>query len=255
MLIGIQGLETHYSDEGKGAPLVLLHGWGASAESLAGVVADLVDRFRCVAVDLPGFGWSQPPPVAWGTGEYAAHVLHLLRGLGIQRFACLGHSFGGRVAIRLAAGEPARVGRLVLVASSGIRPPRGARYYVRVGMAKLMMRVLSLPVWGKAGERMLARRLERIGSRDYRSAGPMRPTLVRLVNEDLTPVLPTVQAPTLILWGDRDTEVPRRHMEIMQARIRGSRLVVFEGVGHFPFLDRPAEFCVEVKGFLEGEQP
>ncbi len=255
MLIRIDGLETHYRDEGKGDPLFLLHGWGSSCQSFDGVEAALADRFRCLAVDLPGFGWSPIPPAAWGTREYALHVEHLLTALGVERSACLGHSFGGRVAIRLAAEAPARVSKLVLVASAGIRAPRGARYYARLGVTKLLKRVLSLPLWGAAGARLLARRLERVGSRDYRTAGAMRPTLVRLVNEDLAPLLPAIQAPTLILWGDRDTEVPRRNAEILQAGIRGSRLVVFEGAGHFPFLDLPKDFCDATKAFLQEGRP
>jgi pimeloyl-ACP methyl ester carboxylesterase len=79
----------------------------------------------------------------------------------------------------------------------------------------------------------------------------MRPTLVKLVNEDLTPVLPAIQAPTLILWGDRDQEVPRSAMETMATKIPQSRLVVYSGAGHFPFLDAPEEFCRTVRGFLQ----
>ena len=97
---------------------------------------------------------------------------------------------------------------------------------------------------------MISKMYDRFGSRDYRAAGKMRPTLVKVVNEDLTPLLPAVQAPTLILWGDQDQEVPRSAMEIMAARIPRARLVVFEGAGHFPFLDMPEEFCETVKGFL-----
>ncbi len=96
----------------------------------------------------------------------------------------------------------------------------------------------------------------RVGSRDYRNAGAMRPTLVRLVNEDLVPLLPAVQAPTLILWGDQDREVGRAAMDTMQARIPRARLVVFPGAGHFPFVDAPAEFAKALLPFLaEGVEP
>ena len=95
----------------------------------------------------------------------------------------------------------------------------------------------------------------RVGSRDYRNAGAMRPTLVRLVNEDLAPLLPAVQAPTLILWGDQDREVGRTAMDTMQARIPRARLVVFPGAGHFPFADAPAKFAESLLPFLaEGER-
>ena len=251
MLARINGLDTFYTVEGRGEPVVLLHGWGASSQSLAPLCGALADAFRILAVDLPGFGWSQAPPTAWGTAEYAGHVERLLQEAGVGRAALVGHSFGGRIAIALAARQPARVSRLVLVASAGIRPRRRAGYYVRVAAAKLARRFFSLPGWGATGERIIEKVSGRFGSRDYRAAGPMRPTLVKVVNEDLTPLLPAIQAPTLILWGDQDQEVPRSAMEIMADRIPRSRLVVFGGAGHFPFLDVPEKFCGMVKDFLQ----
>lgn len=250
MLLRINGLETYFEEAGRGDPVVLLHGWQASSQNLAALAAGLSDTFRVLTADLPGFGWSQPPPVAWGTAEYAAHVERLMQETGMVGASLLGHSFGGRVAIRLAATQPALVPRLVLVASSGIRPRRRIGYYARVSSYKLARWLFSLPGWGGTGRRLIARVSGRFGSRDYRAAGSMRPTLVRLVNEDLTPLLPAVQAPTLILWGDRDQEVPRGAMEIMAAGIPHARLLVFEGAGHFPFLDAPEPFCRTVKEFL-----
>lgn len=253
MLIRINGLETYFTEAGRGDPVVLLHGWGTSSESLVPLCEALADSFRVLAVDLPGFGWSQAPPVAWGTADYAAHVERLMQETRVTGAALVGHSFGGGIAITLAAKQPARVSRLVLVAGAGIRPRRRAGYYVRVGAVKLARRFFSLPGWGAAGRRMISKMYDRFGSQDYRAAGKMRPTLVKVVNEDLTPVLPAVQAPTLILWGDRDQEVPRSAVEIMAAGIPRARLIVFEGAGHFPFLDAPEEFARSLTGFLRGE--
>jgi pimeloyl-ACP methyl ester carboxylesterase len=250
VLLRINGLETYYTVEGQGPPAVLLHGWGASSQTLAPLCGALADSFRVLAADLPGFGWSPAPPGAWGTADYAGHVERLMQEVGIGRAALLGHSFGGRIAIRLAAQQPALVSRLALVASAGIRPPRRVGYRVKVAAAKLTRWFFSLPGWGATGQRMVSRVSNRFGSRDYRAAGAMRPTLVKVVNEDLAPLLPAVQAPTLILWGDRDQEVPRNAMEIMAARIPHASLVVFEGAGHFPFLDAPEKFCGTLKEFL-----
>ena len=255
MLIRINGLETYYRLEGQGAPVVLLHGWGVSHESFAALAPVLAERFQALSVDLPGFGWSQAPPHAWGTAEYRDHVAALLDGLAIGPASVLGHSFGGRIALRLAAEQPARVARLVLVASAGLRPPRSWRFYVRVGTAKLLKGLSNLPGCRGVGRRAVERWAGRVGSRDYRNAGAMRPTLVRLVNEDLAPLLSAVQAPTLILWGDQDREVGRVAMDTMQARIPRARLVVFPGAGHFPFVDAPAEFAESLLPFLsEGGQ-
>jgi pimeloyl-ACP methyl ester carboxylesterase len=74
-----------------------------------------------------------------------------------------------------------------------------------------------------------------------------------VVNEDLTPLLPMVHAPVLLLWGDRDQEVGRHAMEIMTAKIPRARLMVFPGAGHFPFQDAPDEFRRRLTGFLQGE--
>ena len=255
MLLRINGLETYCRLEGQGDPIVLLHGWRTSSQSLSAIAVSLANGFRVLVIDLPGFGWSQAPPVAWGTGDYVAHVERLMDEFAITRASLVGHSFGGRIAISMSAGHPARVSRLVLVASAGIRSPRGIGYYVRVGIAKTVRRFFSLPVWGRGGERIIAKVYGRIGSRDFRVAGQMRPTLVRVVNEDLTPLLPKVEAPTLILWGDQDQEVPRSAMDTMAARIPGARLVVFDGAGHFPFLDAPGEFARTLISFLQEERP
>ena len=251
MLLRINGLQSYFTEEGRGDPVVLLHGWGTSSQSLAPLCGDLADAYRVLAVDLPGFGWSQAPPVAWGTADYAEHLRRLLEQAGIERAALIGHSFGGRIAISLAATRPAGVSRLVLVASAGIRPPRRAGIHVRVTTAKLARWFFSLPGWGRTGQRIIAKVYGRFGSRDYRAAGLMRPTFVKVVNEDLTPLLPSIQVPTLIVWGDQDQEVPRSAMEIMAARIPQARLVVFEGAGHFPFLDAPEEFGRTLKAFLQ----
>jgi pimeloyl-ACP methyl ester carboxylesterase len=253
VLIRIGGLDTYCDLKGQGDPVVLLHGWGSSSQSLAGVAASLLGAFRVLSVDLPGFGWSQAPPEAWGTEEYTAHLLGLLEQTGIGRAAFLGHSFGGRIAITLAARHPERVSRLVLVASSGIRPKRSLRLRLTVAATKLLSRVLAMPCWGSGGERLLSRWRDRVGSRDYRAAGRMRPTLVRLVNEDITPLLPMIQAPTMLVWGDRDQEVGRVATETLAAQIPRARLVVFPGAGHFPFQDDPDEFCRRLTGFLQGE--
>jgi len=250
VLIRVNDLDTYFSLMGEGNPVLLLHGWGASAESLGGVAKALEDQFRVLAIDLPGFGWSPTPAVAWGTREYAAHVEAFMDSAGIPVASVLGHSFGGRITLALAAHAPHRVRNLVLVASAGIRPRRGPGYHVKVGAAKLAKRLFLSRIMGRLGDRILSGVDERVGSRDYRKAGRMRATLVKVVNEDLRAILSSIRAPALIIWGDRDQEVPRSSMEIMARGINGSTLEVMEGAGHFPFVDMPDRFVDLVKGFL-----
>ena len=242
MLVRVNDLDTHCTRWGEGSPVILLHGWGTSGESLEGIAKALEDRFRVYTIDLPGFGWTPPPPAVWGTQEYASHVEGFMDCIGVSSASVLGHSFGGRIALALAARSPHRVRKLILVASAGIRPRRRPGRLVKSLAGKLGTRVFSHPLWGPLGERIVSAVARRIGSRDYRNAGRMRPILVKVVNEDLRDILPSVRVPTLIIWGDSDPGIPRSSMEIMAKGIGGSRLQVMEGAGHFPFRDRPDRF-------------
>ncbi|MDE2058313.1 MAG: alpha/beta hydrolase [candidate division NC10 bacterium] len=250
MLIRVGDLDTHFTVWGEGRPVILLHGWGTSAESLSVVAKALEDRFRVYALDLPGFGWTPSAATTWGTWEYASYVEAFMDRVGIPMASMVGHSFGGRIALVLAAQRPDRVRSLVLVASAGIRPKRGLLYRVKAGAARLAKRFFSLSLWGRLGERVVAELYRRVGSRDYRNAGPLRATLVKVVGEDLRGILSSIRVPTLIIWGDRDQEVPFSSMEIMARGIPGSRLEVLEGAGHFPFVDRPDRFDQLVREFL-----
>ncbi len=253
MLAVVDGRETYFRAQGAGPPCLLLHGWGVSSESFAGLACALRARFAVTAVDLPGFGWSAPPPSAWGSLDYARHVEQFMRVVGMPPAHVLGHSFGGRVALALAAHFPQRVRRLVLVASGGIRPPRTPRFYLTVGAARIARRVFAPALWGRLGRRIQEALRRRLGSRDYQQAGAMRPTLVRLVNEDARELLPRVQAPTLIVWGSRDREVPEASVRIMARGIPGARLEILAGAGHFPFADVPERFVRVVGDFLAEE--
>lgn len=250
MLVRINDLDTHFTLSGEGRPVVLLHGWGTSGESLGGIAKALEDQFLEYVIDLPGFGWTPPPPAVWGTRDYASHVDAFMDSTRIPSASVLGHSFGGRIALALAAHSPHRVRHLILVASAGIRPRRGLGYSLRVAGAKLGKRLFSSPMWGRLGDRILFAISQRVGSRDYLNAGRMQATLVKVVNEDLRGILPSIRVPTLIIWGDRDQEVPRSSMEIMAQGIKDSRLEVMEGAGHFPFIDRSEAFGRMVRDFL-----
>lgn len=239
---------------GEGAPLLLLHGWGASAELFAPLLDALQPGRRLIVPDLPGFGATPPPPVAWSAREYAAWTLALLDRLGVERVDVIGHSNGGRIAIVLAAERPERVRRVVLTSSAGVPSRHGFRDRLAVRTYKALRGVERSSLAPASLRTAAKRRADRRGSDDYRAAsGTMRATLVRLVNEDLRPLLPRIGAPTLLVWGDRDTETPLSDAREMERLIPDSGLVVFEGGGHFAYLDQAARFCLVVDSLLRGE--
>jgi pimeloyl-ACP methyl ester carboxylesterase len=247
----IDGMTLRYHVGGQGPPILLLHGWGGSIESFAPVLNDLQRSYSVSAFDLPGFGHSSLPPMAWGSAEYAQLTIKLMDYCKLDRPHLVGHSFGGQVGIRLAATHAERVGKLVLVCSAGIRTRRTFAAQVKRSAARLG-RWLAM-YGGRAGERVRQAIYRRIQSQDYAHAGPLRPTLVKVVNEDLTGLLPQIQSPTLLMWGAHDRDVPLASAQVMARLIPGAQLVVLENAGHFPYLDQFDRFRLIVGRFLRGE--
>jgi pimeloyl-ACP methyl ester carboxylesterase len=212
-------------DEISGDPsrrhLLFLHGWGGSRESLRGI-ATLFQHTDCVhLLDLPGFGEAPLPPETWGTIEYAdlvqQYILERIHG----PIVLVGHSFGGRVSVRLASRRLAQVQRLVLLGVPGLPQPAMSRTRVRRWGIRTLRKVLIAlkPVIGERGVRW---HTERFGSKDYQAAGALRPVLIRTVNEDLTESARSIACPTLLLWGTDDTETPpwlgRRYAELLGSK-------------------------------------
>jgi pimeloyl-ACP methyl ester carboxylesterase len=237
--------------QGTGRPLLLLHGWGVSSDLFAPILAGLQAGRQLIVPDLPGFGATPEPDTAWSVHEYAAWCVALLDRLGIEQCDLIGHSNGGRIGIVLAAAHPARIARMVLTGSAGIRPRRTLRDAARVRTYKVL-RVLERSAAVPGAVRRVAKRsADQRGSADYRAASrAMRGTLVRIVNEDLRALLPALRMPVLLIWGERDTETPIDDGRLMERLIPDAGLVVFEGAGHYAYLEHPDRFCRIVDVFL-----
>jgi pimeloyl-ACP methyl ester carboxylesterase len=249
--VDAQGIHTRVRRAGEGSPVVVLHGWGGRLESMVPVADCLHDRFLTVALDLPGFGESQMPPEVWGSEEYARHVAAVLDSIGIARAHCVGHSFGAKAALCLAAARPDMVDKLVVVASPGLRTPPSLEARIKRTMSRGARSVGRLGAPGRALRDAMYRR---VASRDYRDAGELRPILVRVVNEDLADVLTKIASPTLLVWGADDEDVPVAVARRMERLIPDAGLVTLEGAGHFCYLDQPARFCRIVRHFFLGEE-
>lgn len=252
VFIEIDHLRIYVEQAGQGPPVLLLHGWQNSARTLASIRDALTPSHRVWALDLPGFGLSSAPPETWGTYEYADFVRHAMQRLEIEHADLLGHSRGGAIGIVLAAQSPNLIDRLVLVGSAGLRAPRTLALRLRGQTARNARRLLDRPLTGRAGRRVLNWLYGQLGMSDYRDAGPLRATFVKMVNQDLRLLLPQIQAPVLLLWGARDQETPLWMGRQMAAAIPKAELVVFEQAGHFVFLEEREAFNHTLLGFLSG---
>jgi pimeloyl-ACP methyl ester carboxylesterase len=241
------GHKTRVLEAGSGPGVVVLHGWGGRIESMAPAIQCLAGAFHVVALDLPGFGEAAHPRGGWGTPDYAAYVRDVLAELGIATAFFVGHSFGAKISLYLAATHPGLVEKLVVVGSPGLRTPPSLSARVK-RLASRGARVAGY--LGPPGRAVRSAVYERVASQDYRDAGPMRPVLVKVVNEDLSGLLRRVASPTLLVWGTRDDAVPVAHARRMERLIPDAGLVLFEGAGHFAYLDEPQRFCHIVRHFL-----
>jgi pimeloyl-ACP methyl ester carboxylesterase len=252
--IDVAGLRIRHLVQGSGPPVLVLPGWAAPIEAVFPIVAGLAPVATVHTLDLPGIGQSDAPPEQpWGVEDYQAFVASFMDTLGIDQAAIVAHSNGGRIAIRMAATEPQRVKRLILVDSAGIRPKRTLRYYRRVAVAKVAKHAARL--LGAPGERLRERLVSKVASTDYLSAGEMRPTLVRLVNTDLREHLPHIGCPTLLIWGADDADTPPSDGRLMERLIPDAGLVVFEQAGHYSYLDQRARFATVARHFLAPPSP
>jgi pimeloyl-ACP methyl ester carboxylesterase len=222
------------------APVVLLHGWGACGATMRILFDGLKADNRAVfAPDLPFFGQSEPPPESWGVYDYADLAADLIRAAcGGAAAVVIGHSFGGRLGIILAAKYPELVQKLVLIDAAGCKPKIDLKKRLKIIRHKIRS------LLGLKPERTA-------GSADYRALPDnMKGVFVRVVNESLEPLFGKIGAPTLIIWGDRDRDTPPYMARRMNKKIRGSGLVMLAGAGHYSFLDAPTRVLAAIKSFI-----
>jgi pimeloyl-ACP methyl ester carboxylesterase len=210
---------------------------GVGARPVTGAVS-------VIGPDLFGFGSTPPPPEPWGSDDYARHLLPLFEADGVlaERVVIVGHSFGGRVAVRLQRLVPDRIERMVLTGVPLLdRPDRRSRPPTPY---RLIRRLHALGLIG--ADRMEAAR-NRYGSRDYREAqGVMRGVLVASLGERYTEDMAAIDCPVQLVWGEQDTEVPLEVAVRAQGIFPRATLTVLPGVGHLVPTEAPAHLLAVI---------
>lgn len=250
MTFKYKNIEININVAGEGDPVLLLHGWGCSNEIFKQIQTVLATSYKTYNFDFPGFGKSDEPTEVWGTEEYTRMVEQFVQENHIERPALVGHSFGGRISIIFASRN--ETSRVVLVDAAGIKPKRPFKYYWKVYTFKTMKWLCNTFLPKKTAQAIIDKRRKGAGSSDYNNASPkMRAILSKVVNEDLTPLLPKIKAPTLLFWGNMDTATPLSDAKKMEKLIPDAGLVVAHGTGHFSFLENPGLFTAVMKNFFK----
>ncbi len=254
MFTEIDHIKVHYDIRGAGEPVLLLHGWGANITLFDNLMNLLSAKYKAVALDMPGFGQSQEPPTPWCVDDYVDFVLKFTKQQGLVPAVLLGHSFGGRVIIKMLSRKspPFLPQKVILVDSAGIKPKRKLKTRLRVCAYKVSKRILSMGVIKKLCPDALEKLRKKNGSADYNAASPlMRQCLVRVVNEDLTHLLPSIKVPTLLIWGENDTDTPLSDAHLMEKLIPDAGLVTLKNAGHYAFLEQQYTFNRVICSFLK----
>jgi pimeloyl-ACP methyl ester carboxylesterase len=237
---------VHWLEYGRGPEaLALVHGLSGSSRWWARNVAGLSARYRLLVPDVIGFGRSRFAGALPSVPEMARVLSDWLDSVaGGSPVHLVGHSLGGQLCIHVAARYPERVRRLVLVDAAGLPRPLTPRFLMRFAYDVAPPRR-----WGDP-------RFLPVILADAVAAGPrvLLRALVHLLRDDVTPLLPRIAAPTLVIWGEQDAFVPSEHGVALRRGIPGARLLVLPGTFHNPMVDRPADFDRAVLAFLSGEE-
>lgn len=229
-------MKTHYELVGQGCPIIYLHGWGAEG-SIFRQVAHRLPQYSNYLLDFAGFGQSDlPDSKGWDVSDYAAQLIEFMSENGITSATLVGHSFGCRVAMFVAATRPDLVERMLLFAPAGLRR-FSLKRFLKVKLFKLRKRFC--PQKTKDG-----------GSEDYRNCSDeMKRTFVKVVNQDLSEYAKRIKCHTLIVNGRQDTATPLKHAKRLNRLIENSELVEIDG-DHFAFFYAPQAFADTIEIFV-----
>ena len=256
--VRVGGLRIAYERAGEGPPLVLLHGWPLNSREWRRQIDDLSDEFTVVAWDTPGCGRSSDPPETFGLSDYADHLAGFIDALGLGRPHVAGLSFGGGLALELYRRHPTVPRSLILASAyagwAGSLPAevveqrlRRSRWESELPPDEFARTWIATLVAESAPAEMTAELvaiLSEFHPAGYRTWGRA------FAEADLRDVLPRIDVPTLLLYGDKDVRAPLAVARQLHASIPASKLVVFPGVGHMVDAEAPERFNAEVREFL-----
>lgn len=243
------GVTLSYRVSGSGPALILMHGWGCKADTVASIERIAAKTHTVYNLDLPGFGASSEPPEVWGVEQYTQMLEQFVAQLNIVNPVLIGHSFGGRISILYSSRNACS--KVILVDAAGVKPRRKPSYYFKVYSFKTAKVLAKTFLPKERAEKLIDHMRGGSGSSDYAQASPrMRAILSRCVNEDLKSVMPSIKAPTLLIWGEDDTATPLSDAQTIEKLVPGAALVSFPHCGHYSFLDNPIQFAAVLDSFL-----
>ena len=257
------GTRVVYYDHGTGPALLLIHGMFGDFLDWEPVLAPLSETYRVVALDLPGFGESDKPDVRYSMEFFTEVLGTLAEELALQDVTVIGNSFGGELAVILAAARPEKVKALVLVSTGGLTL-RGEEELALIEKNFCEANLLALtpeyhelmfsPIFARRSEqarRYIEKQNRKLARPDYNAYARVLAQCIPLAARmDIRGYLAKLKCPTLLLWGENDRVFPPVIAEEAVKRLAKGELRVVPDAGHAPQLDNPGEFVAELETFL-----
>ncbi len=225
--------------------LVFLHGWGVDSQLWFKIIPGLKDKnYSLYLLDLPGFGRSQVPDAAYNVDDYKKIIYGFVKKLGLKNINLIGHSFGGRIAIKMAAENSDILNKIILVNAAGIvNASKAKKIYT------ILAKVIS-PVFKLGFMKPFRKKMYFLLRSEYLENEKLSKTFSKVVSENLTGLMARINKPVLIIWGKNDLITPLYDGQLMNKLIPKSKLVIFKKAEHFSFLDQSGEFVKALTDFL-----
>ncbi len=226
--------------------IVFLHGWGADKSSFLWM-KNYFYSHTLIFLDFPGFGESLEPEVSWSVFDYVEDLKKLLDQFEIDSLVLVGHSFGGRVAIKFSYlyQNDYNEFKVCLIDSAGILPRRNLKYYYKIYKYKLVKKIAKKC-------KKYEKTLSKYGSNDYKQlSNVMKETFKKVVNEDLSFEAKFISKPAIIIWGSKDKDTKLYMAKKLHKLITRSELHIIKNAGHYSFLDNPSEVLFLLDTFIK----
>jgi pimeloyl-ACP methyl ester carboxylesterase len=255
-------LNIHYYQGGPadGETVLMIHGFGANKDNWVRFAKFFTKRYNVIALDLPGFGDSSKPDASYDVGTQAERVAAFVKTLGLTKVHVVGNSMGGHIAALYAARHPEAVRSLALFDNAGVTSPKKSELYEMLergepnplvardaeGFAKLVSFVFVEPPKVPANvRRYMAEQASARSAQNDKVFSHLRERYI-----PLEPELPKIQAPTLLLWGDKDRVLDVSSIEVMKPLLKNPTVVIMKNCGHVPMIERPEETAGHYQEFL-----
>lgn len=251
--VQIRNIVSNYKLSGSGEPILILHGWGGSSDSWDETRKILsANGYRIISPDFPGFGKSANPNFAWNLDDYLDWTMDFVDYVGLEKFHLFGHSFGGRMAVKLATKYPERVNKLILCDPAGLKVKTNLKTKLILAFAEVGTMLLRPKFLRKLREFSRDLLFSFIKKRDYVQADSlMQNVMKKVLAEDLFPILPLIKNETLCIWGSEDKVIPLRYAYVFRDNIKDCEVSIIKGVGHSPQLEAVVPVCEAIDQFLK----